>query len=555
MCKKCICLIRVSTLSQDTTPQREKVVATAIADGYANDEIEVIEKKESAIKLKKNEREGLKEMEEIINEHPTIECVYVFAIDRLSRRVSDVLSIAESLTERNINLVFLNPWKMSTMVFDERKNKMVENPFTKQMLAMLGIGAEMEMKIKMERFAAKKEKMISENLLPFGKPVFGYKRLKGGEIVEDEEKATIVRSAFFDYIENDMTLREIEKKYIEEGYFKPRKYYDGSIIKNILNNKAYIGDKSKRGTTISYPQLVPVDMFFAAQDKLAANKIGEKKNTKWVNYGKGIVRSTSSGRKMLFNSGICSYREDIAKEYINVNAVDCVILHTTQLLYVLNNIIQRSEKPIEYEKYIEENEKKIKVINGLLEEVEKREMKAFDMYIDGKVTQKIYNITMDKIKKEIEQWKDEIMKLENENHRWLMEKQGYEKTQPTTSDGFNMLDEKSKKEIIDTLIEEVAVTKVGNCEYDIFVTTKTLALQKVYEAFGESYHYKGGNGGITLTLSHIVDKGKKLLELGFNNGEVVLGGTEFERITEDITDEIEYRVKSKNWQYRKNKRG
>ena len=555
MCKKCICLCRVSTNTQDLEAQRTKVVANAIADGYTKDEIAVVEKKESAIKLSELERESLNEMKEIINDNPTIESVYVFAIDRLARRVNIVLSIKDYLTERGINLVFLNPHKMSTLRKDEKSGKMIEDELTTMLLMFLSYGAEMEMKIKKERFAAKKEKMISENLLPFGKPVFGYKRLKGGEIVEDEEKATIVRSAFFDYIENDMTLREIEKKYIEEGYFKPRKYYDGSIIKTILNNKAYIGDKSTKGNAISYPQLVPVDMFFAAQDKLAANKIGEKKNTKWVNFGKGIVRSTSSGRKMLFNSGICSYRENFAKEYINVNAVDCVILHTTQLLYVLNNIIQRSEKPIEYEKYIAENEKKIKVINGLLEEVEKREMKAFDMYIDGKVTQKIYNITMNKIKKEIEQWKDEIMKLENENHRWLMEKQGYEKTQPTTSDGFNMLDERTKKEIIDTLIEEVAVTKVGNCEYDIFVTTKTLALQKVYEAFGESYHYKGGNGGITLTLSHIVDKGKKLLELGFNNGEVVLGGTEFERITEDITDEIEYRVKSKNWQYRKNKRG
>ena len=555
MCKKCICLCRVSTNTQDLEAQRTKVVANAIADGYTKDEIAVVEKKESAIKLSELERESLNEMKEIINDNPTIESVYVFAIDRLARRVNIVLSIKDYLTERGINLVFLNPHKMSTLRKDEKSGKMIEDELTTMLLMFLSYGAEMEMKIKKERFAAKKEKMISENLLPFGKPVFGYKRLKGGEIVEDEEKATIVRSAFFDYIENDMTLREIEKKYIEAGYFKPRKYYDGSIIKTILNNRAYIGDKSTKGNAISYPQLVPVDMFFAAQDKLAANKIGEKKNTKWVNYGKGIVRSTSSGRKMLFNSGICSYREDIAKEYINVNAVDCVILRTTQLLYVLNNIIQRSEKPIEYEKYIEENEKKIKVINGLLEEVEKREMKAFDMYIDGKVTQKIYNITMEKIKKEIEQWKDEIMKLENENHRWLMEKQGYEKTQPTTSDGFNMLDEKTKKEIIDTLIEEVAVTKVGNCEYDIFVTPKTLALQKVYEAFGEEYHYKGGNGGITLTLTHIVDKGKKSLELGFNNGEVVLGGTEFERITEDITDEIEYRVKSKNWQYRKNKKG
>ena len=53
----------------------------------------------------------------------------------------------------------------------------------------------------------------------------------------------------------------------------------------------------------------------------------------------------------------------------------------------------------------------------------------------------------------------------------------------------------------------------------------------------------------------VYGKWKKSLELGFSDGEVVLGGTEFERITDDITNEIEYRVQSKNWQYRKNKKG
>lgn len=556
MCKKCICLVRVSTIKQDTAPQREKVIASAIADGYSEEEIEVIEKKESAIKLKKEEREGLKEMEEIISEHPTIEAVYVFAIDRLSRRVSDVLSIAESLTERNINLVFINPSKMSTMVYDEKKQKMVENPITKQLLAMLGVGAEMEMKIKMERFAATKEKMISEGLHAAGRIVYGYKRLKGGELVVDEDKAIIVRSAFFDYVENDLTLREIEKRYIEAGYFNRRKYYDGSIIKNILNNRSYIGEHSKRANTVNYPQIVAVDLFEEAQKKLAANKVGEKKNTKWVNFGKGIVVNATSGKKMRFDSGIASYREHNLNQTININALDCVILKTANWLYTLNQIIQRDEKPVEYDKYINENNAKIEKVKELLSEVEQREFKAFDMYIDGKVSQKVYNATMDKIKKELDQWKTEIMKLENENARWQMEKKGFEKDSAIDSEGFNYLDDRTKKEVIDTLIEEVLVSKVGKCEYDIFITPKTLALKVMYEPLQESYHYKSGNGNIiTLTNTYLVDKGKESLEMGYHNGEVIFGSDEHELITKDISDYIDYRVPSKNWEYRKRKRG
>lgn len=555
MCKKCICLIRVSTERQDTTPQRKKVVANAIADGYTEDEIIVVEKKESAIKKKKEEREGLREMEEIISEHPTIESVYVFAIDRLSRRVSDVLSICESLTERNINLVFLNPWKMSTMQFDDKQNKMAENPFTKQMLAMLGIGAEMEMKIKMERFAATKERMISEGKLTTGKPVFGYKRLKDGELREDEEKATIVRSIFWDYTENDMTLREIEKRYIEEGWFKHRKYYDGSIIKDILNNRAYIGEKSNKGTTIDYPAIMSKDMFDEAQKKLAANKIGEKKNTKWVNFGKGIVKSAASGRVMTFQSGICSYREEVAKETININAVDCVILQVSELLYVLNGIVQHTDKPLEYDKYISENNEKIERVKVLLADVEAKERKAFDMYIEGKVTEKIYSEKMAKIHKDSEGWRQEIVRLESENSRWQMEKNGFENTRPYDSEGFKYLNEKMKKEEIDKLIEEVTVIKVAKNEYDIVVTPKTLPLKKLYELFQETYHYKSSGNNMTLIRSHKVDKGTDSLEIGWSSDGAVCGGNEFEMKETDLSDQIDYRVQSRNWQYRKNKKG
>ena len=85
MSKKCICLIRVSTQQQLLEGQREKVVATAIADGYSQNEIQVVEAKESAIKLKEEQRETLNDMKELITQYPSIESVYVFAMDRLAR--------------------------------------------------------------------------------------------------------------------------------------------------------------------------------------------------------------------------------------------------------------------------------------------------------------------------------------------------------------------------------------------------------------------------------------------------------------------------------------
>ena len=57
--KQILALLRVSTLQQDLDAQKEAVTRAIIHDGYTVDEIQFIEKKESAIKLKEEEREGL----------------------------------------------------------------------------------------------------------------------------------------------------------------------------------------------------------------------------------------------------------------------------------------------------------------------------------------------------------------------------------------------------------------------------------------------------------------------------------------------------------------
>ena len=84
MIKKCICLMRVSTEQQKLEGQKEIVISAAISDGYQLEEIAVVEGKESA------------------------------------RKVSIVLSVKDYLLKNNINLVFLNPHKMSTMRKEKR---------------------------------------------------------------------------------------------------------------------------------------------------------------------------------------------------------------------------------------------------------------------------------------------------------------------------------------------------------------------------------------------------------------------------------------------------
>ena len=48
--KKCILLVRVSTIMQDLVQQTEKVRDAAIRDGYKEESIIIIEDKESAVK-------------------------------------------------------------------------------------------------------------------------------------------------------------------------------------------------------------------------------------------------------------------------------------------------------------------------------------------------------------------------------------------------------------------------------------------------------------------------------------------------------------------------
>lgn len=84
MKKKVILFVRVSTENQELESQIESLKNAAFIDGYTDEDLIVIAKKESGIKLKEAEREGLNELKRTI-ERNDIDGVYLFELSRLSR--------------------------------------------------------------------------------------------------------------------------------------------------------------------------------------------------------------------------------------------------------------------------------------------------------------------------------------------------------------------------------------------------------------------------------------------------------------------------------------
>ena len=274
---KVICFARVSTTAQDLQPQIEAVKKAILYDGYMESEILYVQGKESAIKLKEEERQTLNEMKQLVEENPTIESVYFFAVDRLARRMSIVMSVKEWADERKLNLVFLSPHAMHTFRRNE-KGEWVEDELTTLLLAMLSYGASMEMKVKKARFETAKEAMRLQGKLVQGNPLKGYCLDKDRNILIDEVEAELVRDLFNDYLHGEYTLTTLHSKYAKKGLFEPN--INRSTIKvrihSILNNTAYSGNpkisnyckKHGKEHKIHYPPIISEELHQQVLDKL-----------------------------------------------------------------------------------------------------------------------------------------------------------------------------------------------------------------------------------------------------------------------------------------------
>ena len=468
--KQILALLRVSTLQQDLDAQKEAVTKAIINDGYTVDEIQFIEKKESAIKLKEEEREGLQEMKELLVEYPSIKAVYCFAVDRLARRVSVVISIKDYLLARGINLVFLNPRPLSTMRKNE-KGEWVEDEISAMMLLFLSYGAEMEMKIKKARFKAAKELMRTQNKITEAKPIFGYFKDENKYAKIDDKEGAIVRDLFNDYLKRNISLRDLYNEYASNDKLPVTKGASARLA-SIFSNLAYSGQIKK------YPMIVTPDIQNAVIAKMKSNKTLSKSGRQNIYLGKHLLVDAATGGRLVGNGGMCNYRvfqRGVPCTVVNINAVDSILWHcavSLQVNYLASNMLEMRKN---YDKDIERLTKQIEAQEKKLEELHKQQSLAFKQLINGKVKEDVYEEMADDLKEREHSITSRMTEYQTEISR-IQKLQDTMEESTTLSEKVDNIkeitDDTQRKEIIDSMIDKVMVKKISSTEKEIEVIPK-----------------------------------------------------------------------------------
>ena len=274
MAIKALLFSRVSSAIQSLKEQQEAIKREALLH-YSENEILMIEGKESGVNLEEEQRATLSEMKELLKANPSVESIYFFAVDRLARRVRVVVDVVDDLTKMGINCVFLNPSKINTIDINGDVKK--ENPMAHLVLLFLSHAAEMEAKMMKARI--RNSVQIKRNLgkKVCGATLFGYFIDKDGNIQIDEEKAKIIRT-IFNKITSERTSAykihlDLEAKSDVKtvtDYFKSdnSKVTKTQRIASIIKNLAYSGRNNenenkiykKNNYTTNYPPIVDAEL-------------------------------------------------------------------------------------------------------------------------------------------------------------------------------------------------------------------------------------------------------------------------------------------------------
>jgi site-specific DNA recombinase len=184
-----------------------------------------------------------------------IDQLLVYRIDRLSRKVRQLASIAEELAKLDVVL------RSATEPFD------TGSAAGRMMLQMLGVFAEFEHATIVDRVTSGIERRAREGRWPNGRVPFGYARNENKELIADERTAPVVRRIFKLYASGRLGAAAIARQLTEEGAPAPVRGWQPNIVLLVLANESYIGRVHWREQTFPglHEALIDTETFARAQ--------------------------------------------------------------------------------------------------------------------------------------------------------------------------------------------------------------------------------------------------------------------------------------------------
>ena len=502
---KAILLIRVSTVAQDYAAQKNDLINYAITKGYCENDLYVIEDKESAIKLSEEERHGLNELKDVVADDNSYNAVFVWEISRLARTEKVLHSIKEWLLTNKINLY----------IFDKQYQLLNPdgsvNGDTELLFSLYAYFASQEMKIKKIRFARSKEFNRKQNKYVGGKLCYGYTTDVNKNIIIDKNKVELIRGIFNIYINTDKSMRQIGIDLIERGIISMRTAQSASkFISNIVCNYAYSGDKNSQAKTknpYTYPQIVPREYIDKAIEKCKNTQLITR-TTNNIYYGKGLLKDKESGLTFQSNTTNVTY-EITSKRFnhtasgkyhgVDMNLVDSCLWYFTVVHFLpwIETEDNETLKTKIEKQLVVNNEKKAKLLIQL-ELIQAEVEKVQDFYFKSEITIDRYNF----LKKDINKRKNDLDKKLSKVNSSIIELQqelsnlcsNNDDDVLMLSDIYNdLVDDEKRYELIHKYVKEVIVSKDGDYSILEFISKGDMMSEtiKIHRRTSVVYYYEG----------------------------------------------------------------
>ena len=412
--KKAVLFVRVSTEKQTLESQIEALKRTAFIDGYSDSDLIVIAKKESGVKLKESEREGLNELKSVIIEND-VDCVYIFELSRLSRDPMTLYSVRDKIFKDNkVQLKCLKP----TFSLLEEPERTKFDAMGSLVFSIFGCFAEQEVVEKKERFHRGKAQKAIEGKYSGGTVPYGYKidANKDNLLVINHDEADIIHT-IFDLYEAGYSLSRISQELRERGLKyqnyvnkkrSPEKDFGIWFVHQILTAELLTGRKTK-GATASFARSYPAIISEAQFDR--CRKIAEDNNTSFgkverIFLAKGLIRCPECGANFRAYSSKIHYScpnalmssnvrrlnnlEDRRlcsnNICISISAMDALLWHVAVMKeceFMLGSAI--SDKS-EFEHQIAILKEKIDAIQPRLDDIAGKRSRIVDAFIEGEIT-------------------------------------------------------------------------------------------------------------------------------------------------------------------------
>lgn len=402
--KKAIILSRVSSLHQTLEQQTEAVLKEVKNDGYTDDNIIIIEDKESAIKLSEEERNGLNKMKEYIKNDSSINAVYLYELSRLSRRQTVLFSIRDFLIERQIQLICINP----SMRLLDANGKMSQT--ASLMFSIFSSFCETEMELKKDRMMRGRRYNISIGKIGGGRPPYGYSIDREKYYIINPEQSEVVKRFYLRYSKGDTTIADIAKELKEEGLF-PKTSFD-TLQQNLLRwleREFYVGIHP-------YPQIISQSLFDKVQSVRKKRKSAPKKKYNNRFLLKGLVFDGGSGRRLCGWYGGDGYILTHSKGegmMIKRKLIDPLVWEYAQKMYrkhLMNPTIMKRQ----LQKDLTVITKKVDTIRNEIQSLRDKTDKVEERMIFGNLSAKRGEELIENLKDQLSEKERRLMELTNE---------------------------------------------------------------------------------------------------------------------------------------------